>query len=158
MYSVLNTNSIKPTTVLKWISKLNCNFDIQEVFKICFKVTDDTSVQWLQFRILHRFLPVSYYLKKINIKADDCCAFCKKESETIEHVFLFCKDVLLLWNTLSQHIFRTTSIRVCFNINNVLLGDLPLSKHNKVVNLKTIHIPVFDAEKNTSIYSSPMPY
>ena len=62
LYSVLNTNSIKPSTVLKWISKLNCNFYIQEIFKICFKVTDDASVQWLQFRILHRFLPVSYYL------------------------------------------------------------------------------------------------
>ena len=59
LYSVLNTNSINPTTVLKWISKLNCNFDIKEVFKICFKVTDDTSVQLLQFKKLHRFLPVS---------------------------------------------------------------------------------------------------
>ena len=65
LYSVLNTNSIKPTTILKWISKLNCNFDIQEVFKICFKVIYNTSVQWLQFRIFYRFLPISYYLKKI---------------------------------------------------------------------------------------------
>ena len=45
LYSVLNTHSNKPTTVLKWISKLNCNFDIQVISKICFKVTDDTSVQ-----------------------------------------------------------------------------------------------------------------
>ena len=108
LYSVLNINSIKLTTLnCTKSSKLNCNFDIQEVFRICLMVADDTSVQWLQLRILHRFLPVSYYLKKINIKADDCCGFCKKESETIEHVFLFCKDVLLLWNTLSQHIFRS---------------------------------------------------
>ena len=64
VHSVLNTNSIKPITVFKRISKLNCNFDIHEVFKICFKITDDTFVQWVQFRILHRFLPVSYYLKK----------------------------------------------------------------------------------------------
>ena len=33
------------------ISKFNCNFDIHEVFKICFKVTIDTSVQWLQLTI-----------------------------------------------------------------------------------------------------------
>ena len=134
-YFVLNTKSLKITTVLKWISKLNCNFDVQEIFKICIKVAYDTAVQWLQFRILHRFLPVSNYLKNNNIKADDCCAFCKKESETIEHAFLFWKDVLLLWNTLSQNIFRTTDMRVYFNINKVMLGDLPLSKHNRVVNL-----------------------
>ena len=127
--SVLNTNSIKPTTVLKWISKLNCNFDIHEVFKICFKVTDDTSVQWLHFRIL----PVSYYLKKI--KAYDCCAFCKKESETIEHVFLYIiAKIFSYYGILSVRTFLElqycTDIRVCLNINNVMLGDLPLSKHN----------------------------
>ena len=33
LYSVLNTNSNKPTTVLKWTSKLNCNFDIHDVLK-----------------------------------------------------------------------------------------------------------------------------
>ena len=75
-----------------------------------------------------------WWQTNLDKKCLHCCAFCKKESETIEHVFLFCKDVLLLWNTLSQHIFITTDIRVCFDINNVMLGDLPLSKHNKVVN------------------------
>ena len=50
---------IKPTTVVTWFSKLNCKFVIQEVLKRCFKATDDTSVQWLQFMILHIFLPVS---------------------------------------------------------------------------------------------------
>ena len=38
---------------------------MNEVFMICFKVTDYTSVQWLQLGILHRFLPVTYYLIKI---------------------------------------------------------------------------------------------
>lgn len=64
LYSVFNENSIKSNTVIKWISKSNFNFDIHEVFKICFEVTDNTSVQWVQFRILHRFLLVIYFLKK----------------------------------------------------------------------------------------------
>ena len=69
---------------------------------------------------------------KINIKADDYCAFCKRESEDIEQVFLFFKDVLLLWNTLSQHIYRTTAIRVL--ISTMPYCELPSTKHNKVVN------------------------
>ena len=89
MYSVFNENSIKSNTVIKWISKSNFNFDIHEVFKICFEVTDNTSVQWVQFRILHRFLLVIYFLKKNNINTHDCCAYCKTESDTFEHVFLF---------------------------------------------------------------------
>ena len=51
----------------------------------------------------------------------------KKESETIDYVLLFCKDIFLLYNTFSQHIYRTTAIREDLNINNVMLGKLQLS-------------------------------
>ena len=94
LYSVLNTNSIKPIaiTVLKWISKLNCNFDKTEVFKICLKVTDDTSVQWLQFRILHRFLSVSYYLKKkLTLKLMIVVQFVKRKVRLLNMYFYFAK-------------------------------------------------------------------
>ena len=47
LYSVSNANSIKSNTVIKWISKSSCDFDIHEVFKICFEVTDNTSVEWV---------------------------------------------------------------------------------------------------------------
>lgn len=50
-------------------------------------ITNDTSVQWLQYRVLHRILPVNYYLKQIKIIANDYCTFCKEEIETIQHVF-----------------------------------------------------------------------
>lgn len=33
-----------------------------------------------------------------------------------------------------MHIYQYTSIRIGFNVINILLGELPLSKDNKVVN------------------------
>ena len=47
LYSVFDANSMKSNTVIKWISKSSCNFDIHEVFKIFFEVTDNTSVEWV---------------------------------------------------------------------------------------------------------------
>ena len=45
---------------------------------------------------LTRVLPISYYLqKKIDIKTDGCCNFCKNEIETTIHVFLCVKKVCL---------------------------------------------------------------
>lgn len=38
------------------------NISVNYVFKIYFKTTSDSSVQWLQFRISHRILPEVYYL------------------------------------------------------------------------------------------------
>lgn len=94
IYNVLNENVVVPIAVTKWKTDLtNYNVEdltIYDIFKICFKTTKDSSVQWLQFRILHKNLPVGYYLKKINIKTTDRCEFCKNNVETIIHVFISC--------------------------------------------------------------------
>lgn len=69
---------------------------VQNVFKICYKTTADSSAQWLQFRILHRIVPVGKYLKKINIKTSYCCGFCMENVESIIHVFFSCDKVQTL--------------------------------------------------------------
>lgn len=46
-----------------------------------------------------------------------------------------CSGILPLWKNFSMHIYRkTTILRVGFNVNNVLFGELTLSGYNKVVN------------------------
>lgn len=93
IYNYLNEKDDVPTAINKWRTELTPygvdDISVNDFFKICFKTTHDSSVQWLQFRILHRILPVGYYLKKINIKSLDSCGFCKKNVETIVHVFFF---------------------------------------------------------------------
>ena len=102
---------------------------------LCFKTTKDTSIQWMQYRLLHRILPVKYYLKKISVLPSDSCTFCDKEVETIQHVFIGCENVSSIWSSLSMHIYNTTSQRIGFNVVNILLGELPSSKGNKIINL-----------------------
>lgn len=138
IYNCINKNNIVPTSIYKWNEELSPhgleNICIQDVFKICFKITMDSSLQWLQYRILHRILPVCYYLKKIKIKTDDCCRFCGNEIETILHMFVMCEKILPLWRNFSMHIYTTTSNRVGFNITNIILGETPLNVNNKVIN------------------------
>lgn len=40
------------------------NISVNHVLKICFKTTNDSSVQWLQFRILRRIFSFGYNIKK----------------------------------------------------------------------------------------------
>ena len=58
---------------------------IHDVFKICYKVTTVSNVQWLQYRILHRLVTVKS-LKKIKIVDNDTCSFCNNEVETLHLV------------------------------------------------------------------------
>ena len=138
LYQLINSKDIVPKAIQKWNTELSLHLDIndsvKDFFKICFKTTTDTSIQWLQYRILHRILPTNYYLKKINVISYDVCTFCKENVETIQHVFMTCSEILPIWNNLSMYIYRKTSNRVGFNVKNVLFGELPFSGYNKVVN------------------------
>lgn len=65
IYNCINKNNIVPTSVYKWNEELSPHglnsICIQDVFKVCFKITMDSSLQWLQYRILQRILSVCYY-------------------------------------------------------------------------------------------------
>lgn len=145
IYKTLNYTDVVPTAISRWNNELphGQNLCIQDCFKICFMTTNDTSVQWLQYRVLHRILPVNYYLKKIKIIANDCCTFCKEEIETIQHVFFSCTYVLPLWNNLSMCIYRKTRKRVGFNITNILFGENTLNVDNKPVNFIILYTKQF---------------
>ena len=68
IYQLLNSNYLVPTASYRWNNELlvyEQTLSTYHSFKICFKTTTDTTVQWLQYGILHRILPVNYYLKKI---------------------------------------------------------------------------------------------
>ena len=65
---LMNDKEVVPTSIEKWniaLTQYGVDISKEDVFKVCFKTTTDSSVQWLQFRILHRILPVGYYLKKL---------------------------------------------------------------------------------------------
>lgn len=103
------------------------------VFKVCFRTSTKSDVQWLQYKILHKIFPVNYYLQKIKVTENKTCAFCESESETILHVLFMCTKVVNIWNDLSLHIYSTTSKRVAFNAKNILFGETLLMNENHVI-------------------------
>lgn len=141
IYRFINTSNNVPKSFEKWKSLdfyRELHVSVKDVFKNCFMVSKDSKVQWLQYRILHRILPVNYYLKKIKIMHNDICTLCNSESETIEHIFFSCTKVISLWNRLSIEIYNATAERVGFNITNVIFGELPFQNSNAVVNFLII--------------------
>ena len=99
------------------------------------------------YRILHRILPVNYYMKKIKTITDDCCNFCKEESETIQHLFVNCRQILVsLWNKLSLHILRNTGKRIVFHVYNVLLRQRKQNCEFYHI-YKIIHLFMFETKR-----------
>ena len=73
------------------------------------------------FPLLHRILPVGYYLKMIKVKTTNLCSLCKQGVESIVHICFDCVKAQQMWNDLSNMIFNLTTITVNFNMKSVQL-------------------------------------
>ena len=66
IYKNINSNNVEPTAFSKWNFEMrltgHTDVELKDIFKVCFKVSASSSIQWLQYRILHRIVPVKYYL------------------------------------------------------------------------------------------------
>jgi hypothetical protein len=69
VYKQLNVNIVAPTSVDKWnleLTPYGVEICVNDIFTLCFKTTKDSSIQWMQYRLLHRIkMPVKYYLRKL---------------------------------------------------------------------------------------------
>ena len=115
--------------------------NISDAFRICFYISDDTQIQWFQFRLLHRILPVNSYLKTIGIKPTDTCWFCD-EIEDYIHAFVSCPNVLQIWSKLSFHIHAKTNLRIGFNVCNIIFGE-PFAITNIPINFVILYAKLF---------------
>ena len=149
---------LTPTEILKWKSEIPYISEnrLKNSFKTCFKTTDDSSIQWLQYRILHRILATNSYLKKINITSSDLCSLCNTEIETISHVFLFCPFTLPIWNAFSCLIYNKISKRIGFSIENVIFGEESNIKNIAInfiiLNAKDYIFKCFKKKKHPSLH------
>ena len=88
-------------------TKLMHDFDIDATnlshfYILPFKVCHEPKLKELQFKILNYILGTNLFLKKIKIKDCEKCDFCKKEKETIYHLFYWCEITNFFGNVLKS--------------------------------------------------------
>ena len=93
----------------KWKIDINIENDSEcnYLFEWVHILTKDSYLQWLQTRITHRILGTNSLLYKMNLVSSDKCTFCKKEKETLIHLFWNCPKIksfiLNVQNFLQNH-------------------------------------------------------
>ena len=103
-------------------------------YLIPFNCTMDAKLRWFQYRILNRFLTTNSCLCKIGQRIDNVCTFCKKEAETIEHLFVESKVATNIWSKLQNWIQIKLGIPVVLSKTHILFG-IDLKKCNSAINL-----------------------
>lgn len=104
IYKILCKCNTIPTAQCKW-KELGYDFPEEQWKKnymLSFKCCQETAVQWLQYRILHRILATNSFLYKIKFVKSNLCTFCNIHDETIEHLFFQCSYVKKIWDSLQK--------------------------------------------------------
>ena len=115
--------------------KLKCEFNLtDEVLKKAFSLPHSVAlepyVKAFQFKVLNSILYTNSKLHKIGYLADDLCTFCKRESETMQHLFYDCSYSNSFWKEFELYYLSLTQQRIHLNLKDILIGlltpELPL--------------------------------
>lgn len=124
MYDIfLLSLKYKCNYITKWKNDLNIDdHTIKGLNCVVFRSTSDVRLRWLQYRITHRILATNKFLHNIGLKDSPLCTFCKKENETLLHLFITCEHVHSLWSKLEEWIYNKVGILLNFSTKDLLFG------------------------------------
>jgi len=105
----------------------------KQIYRIPFRATTEVKLQSFQYQILKRCLVTNKFLHMCKIKDTSTCQFCKREVETIEHLFFECNKVKQLWKDFAELLPRELNFKVCLNRKDILLGTVQ-ENHNVLLN------------------------
>ena len=124
---------IPPTSELFLSKLLNTPCDlIKEHYGIPFNTTIYTKLRSFQFKVIHNILYTNEKLHKIGYSDTALCTFCKKETETLLHLFVQCESISPLWKKITDNLLQPYGIETLSN-KDILLGIL-VEKQNNVIN------------------------
>jgi len=125
--------------------------------------TNDIKLRWFQYRILHRILSTNSYLHKIGISDSNLCTFCNGVPESMYHLFVDCRYVLVFWENLFLWMNRTLGTDFEYNKLDIIFGKVENNYEilNLIILLAKYHIyrqkikksvPSFEGLKKEIIY------
>ena len=65
---LMNDKEVVPTSIEKWniaLTQYGVDISKEDVFKVCFKTTTDSSVQWLHFEFYTEYFQLGIILEKL---------------------------------------------------------------------------------------------
>ena len=100
-YEILTQGKDKPKCCEKCEARLNTDIDWSRNFKKM--QNQEIKIKWFQIRPVHRILATNIVLMHMGIENDINCSFCRRERDSINHIFWRCVYV----KSFGEH-FQTT--------------------------------------------------
>ena len=113
VYDLFISHTFSPPTSKKLLST---KFNIEDqktwssVYLLPASTTLDTKIRMFQYKILNNILYLNQKLYHMNLVASPLCSLCKREFETIFHLFLKCESSKRLWSEIQKWSSHTITL------------------------------------------------
>ena len=97
---------------------------LKKAFCLPHSVAFEPYVQAFQFKVLNSILYTNSKLHKIGYISDNLCSFCKRESETIQHLFYNCSYSITFWKDFELYYLSLTKQQIHLELRDILIGVL----------------------------------
>jgi len=145
----------KPTAQI-YFDNLFCevNLDWKNIYLLPRKTTVDTRFRVFQYKILNNILYLNKALFKFGKTSSPLCSFCKKEEETIIHLFHSCNKIKEIWNNLRLY-FASKIVIPLLTPQSAIFGFLGenLDENSLIINhlLLIVKFYIYTARENGNL-------
>ena len=93
-----NKKQVPPTAQTKLKEEFpHLSVDWKEIYSLPFTVTIETKIREFQYNILNNIVFTNQKLFKLKMIESPLCTFCKRETESLEHLFFNCYVTKFFW-------------------------------------------------------------
>ena len=131
-YERLIQNLAKPVSQVRWEENLGVTpLSWESFYVIPLQCTREVRLREFQYKLIHRIIGVKDHLFKMRIVNENSCSFCKKNAETIEHLFVECDYSQDFWKQFTTYLKEKIQKQIILTKLDILFG---VSKGDSMIN------------------------
>ena len=112
-----------PTAQKKFLKKFpQLQIDWSKIYSLLFIVTIETKIREFQYKILNNIVFTNEKMFRLKMIDSPLCTFCKREIESIEHLFFYCNVTKTFWEAFCSWLSNCNINIQSFKIIEILFG------------------------------------
>ena len=146
-WNYISKKGVRPSAFSKWEEQYYyINFDWDHITRIPYKTARETSLQSLQYKIIHRYFPCAKNVGTWYANESKLCNVCGEE-DTLEHYFFNCTDMQYFWNSFMNWWKSALGFHFQLHTLDVVLG---IPNYNENTEIDILNYLILFAKKHIS--------
>ena len=115
-------------------NSLQLQTDWREIYSLPFTVTIETKIREFQYKLLNNIVFTNEKFFRLKMIDSPLCTFCKRQIESIEHLFFYCNMTMIFWEALCSWLSNYKIGVQPFTLIDILFGVFNIGDDFSIIN------------------------